>query len=83
MKTTVKITSDHAGYDAKINLAKRLENEGYNVELFGSKTNNNSDSYADAAIELVNEIHKDGNPDENKNVKYVAFCDQVLVLKWL
>ncbi|AIU34163.1 RpiB/LacA/LacB family sugar-phosphate isomerase [Metamycoplasma hominis] len=74
MKTTVKITSDHAGYDAKINLAKRLENEGYNVELFGSKTNNNSDSYADAAIELVNEIHKDGNPDENKNVKYVAFC---------
>ncbi len=35
MKTTVKITSDHAGYDAKINLAKRLENEGYNVELFG------------------------------------------------
>ncbi|AZZ65668.1 RpiB/LacA/LacB family sugar-phosphate isomerase [Metamycoplasma phocicerebrale] len=67
----IKITSDHGGHDAKVELAKRLTNEGYKVQLYGSKDANTSISYADVAIDFAKELKKD--PESNKT-KYVAFC---------
>ncbi|BAP39466.1 RpiB/LacA/LacB family sugar-phosphate isomerase [Metamycoplasma canadense] len=67
----VKITSDHAGHKAKIELGNRLKNEGYEVEYFGSKNENESISYADVGNEFAKEVKKDPN---SKNTKYVAFC---------
>ncbi|PYF42627.1 RpiB/LacA/LacB family sugar-phosphate isomerase [Metamycoplasma alkalescens] len=67
----VKITSDHAGHDAKVELAKRLESEGYEVELFGSKDAKQSISYADVGIEFAKEAKKH---IDDKNTKFVAFC---------
>ncbi|WP_211333779.1 RpiB/LacA/LacB family sugar-phosphate isomerase [[Mycoplasma] falconis] len=67
----VKITSDHAGHQAKVELANRLEKEGYEVELFGSKSADISTSYADAGIEFAEELLKDKEKDNNL---YVAFC---------
>ena len=42
---TVYITSDHAGYDRKIEIAKELEKEGYKVILEGAKNGTDSVSY--------------------------------------
>ncbi|TPR54274.1 RpiB/LacA/LacB family sugar-phosphate isomerase [Metamycoplasma neophronis] len=67
----VKITSDHAGHLAKEELAKRLEKEGYDVELFGSTSADKSVSYAEVGIEFAKEILKD---KDDENTKYVAFC---------
>ncbi|WP_330463411.1 RpiB/LacA/LacB family sugar-phosphate isomerase [Metamycoplasma gateae] len=70
-KTKVKITSDHAGHEGKIELAKRLQEEGYEVELFGSKNSVESISYAEVGAEFAKEVKKDLN---NDNTKFVAFC---------
>ncbi|WP_205852851.1 RpiB/LacA/LacB family sugar-phosphate isomerase [Mycoplasma phocoeninasale] len=66
----VKITSDHAGYLAKEDLAKRLEAEGYTVELRGATSAEVPVSYSDMGIDFAKEIVKDNDP----NIKYVAFC---------
>ncbi|WP_369085885.1 RpiB/LacA/LacB family sugar-phosphate isomerase [Metamycoplasma spumans] len=67
----VKITSDHAGHLAKEELAKRLEKEGYEVELFGSTSPDKSVSYAEVGIEFAKELVQD---KDSENTKYVAFC---------
>ncbi|PZW01494.1 RpiB/LacA/LacB family sugar-phosphate isomerase [Metamycoplasma auris] len=67
----IKITSDHAGHEAKMELARRLETEGYEVETFGSKDATTSVSYADVGIEFAKEAKKHIN---EKDTKFVAFC---------
>ncbi|PWC08780.1 RpiB/LacA/LacB family sugar-phosphate isomerase [Mycoplasmopsis arginini] len=70
-KNIVKITSDHAGHNAKMELADRLENQGYQVELFGSKSESEPISYAEVGAEFAKEVKKDLNRDDTK---FVAFC---------
>ncbi|ENY68567.1 Ribose-5-phosphate isomerase [Metamycoplasma auris 15026] len=67
----IKITSDHAGHEAKMELARRLQKEGYEVETFGSMDPNTSISYADVGIEFAKEAKKHIN---EKDTKFVAFC---------
>ncbi|AZG68612.1 RpiB/LacA/LacB family sugar-phosphate isomerase [Mycoplasma struthionis] len=70
-KTKVKIVSDHAGHEAKVELAKRLTNEGYDVELYGSTSPDVSVSYSEVGIDFAKELLKD---NDSETAKYVAFC---------
>ena len=67
---TVYITSDHAGYDRKIEIAKELEKEGYKVILEGAKNGTDSVSYSEIGIDFAKKFLK----DKNENNLYVALC---------
>ncbi|BDX52897.1 RpiB/LacA/LacB family sugar-phosphate isomerase [Metamycoplasma equirhinis] len=67
----VKITSDHGGHLAKIELAKRLQAKGYEVELRGSENSETSVSYSEIGINFAKEIIAD---NDFQNNRYVAFC---------
>ncbi|MGX9358003.1 RpiB/LacA/LacB family sugar-phosphate isomerase [Mycoplasma sp. 773] len=71
MDKIVKITSDHAGHEAKIQLASELKKEGYKVELFGSTSSLLPVSYTDVGIEFAKETKRDLNKE---NTKLIAFC---------
>lgn len=71
MKKTVYLTSDHAGYDTKIVIAKILENEGYKVVIEGATNAETKTSYAEIGIQFAKQYIAD--KEKNKHL-YVALC---------
>ena len=71
MKKTVYLTSDHAGYDTKIEIAKILENEGYKVVIEGATNAETKTSYAEIGIQFAKQYIAD--KEKNKHL-YVALC---------
>ena len=56
MKKTVYLTSDHAGYDTKIEIAKILENEGYVVKR--RNENNNREILIELSEKAIEDIYR-------------------------
>lgn len=71
MKKTVYLTSDHAGYDTKIEIAKILENEGYKVVIEGAINAETKTSYAEIGIQFAKQYIADKDKDKHL---YVALC---------
>jgi ribose 5-phosphate isomerase B len=52
----VGIATDHGGYDLKVELAKRLQAAGHDVEDFGADTPDSADDYPDFVIPLAQAV---------------------------
>jgi ribose 5-phosphate isomerase B len=50
------IGADHGGFDMKVELARLLTAEGYEVIDFGNKVHDNNDDYPDFAIPLARAV---------------------------